>query len=246
MFPVDGIIIPGFIRMIEKHLRFNLVYALVFILVLISGYKQWPAIVYIAKPCITLLLLIFLYLSTGLKGRFQKRLFAGLIFALAGDTLISIHALHSAGFIWGLIALIICHLFYIGAFYLDFRSAQELDKKGAKIAIISSAVAFSGFYFYLRPHVGPLKLPVLFCIFMMALLVMMAAFRRQRVNALSFKLVLTGVFFFVLTDAILADVWLNSTSSTFSLLMTAGFMIAQYLIVMGGAERKLVHTQTPD
>lgn len=230
--------------MIKKHLRFNLAYALIFILVLVSGYKQWPTIVYVAKPCITLLLLIFLSYTTRLKGRFPKRLFAGLIFALAGDTLMMLNGSLSSMFTLGMVCMLVCHLFYIGAFYLDFRSAQELDKKGAKIAIFCSAIVFTGFYFYLRPHVGPLKLPVLIGIFIMALLVMMAAFRNQRVNAVSFKLVLAGVFFFIITDAILADAWLIDFSYLSWLLISVGFMISQYLIVLGGVERKLIHTET--
>lgn len=230
--------------MIKKHLRFNLAYALLFILVLVSGYKQWPTIVYVAKPCITLLLLIFLSYSTRLKGRFPKRLFAGLIFALAGDTLMLMNGSLSSMFTMGLVFMLICHLFYIGAFYLDFRSAQELDKRGARIAIFCSAIVFTGFYFYLRPHVGPLKLPVLISIFIMALLVMMASFRNQRVNPASFRLVLAGVFFFILTDAILAAAWLIDFSYLSWLLITAGYMISQYLIILGGVERRLIHTET--
>lgn len=231
--------------MIKTHLRFNLAYALIFILVLVSGYKQWPTIVYMAKPCITLLLLIFISYSSRLKGRFSKRLFTGLVFALAGDTLMLMNGSASSLFTWGIVCMLICHLFYIGAFYLDFRSAQELDKKGARIAIICSAIIFTALYLYLRPHVGALKLPVLFSIFTMALLVMMASFRNQRVNASSFRLILAGVFFLVISDVLLAEAWLIDFSYLLWLLIAGTYMIAQYLIIVGGAERKLIHTATP-
>lgn len=232
--------------MIRKYLLFNLAYALLFIMVLVSGYKQYSLLNYGLIPCITLVLLVFFCLTTKLSGRFHQRLFTGLVFALTGSTLFLLRGYDPSYFSYGLIAFLICHLFYIGAFYLDFRSAQELDKKGARIAIFSSAITFTAFYFYLRPHLGALRLPVLGCIFIVALLIMMAAFRNQRVNQTSFKLILAGVLFFIGADAILAHAYFISSFKSSDLLICTLYMIAQYLIVMGGVERKLIRTLSAD
>ncbi|QNK64911.1 lysoplasmalogenase [Pedobacter sp. PAMC26386] len=232
--------------MIRKYLLFNLAYALLFILVLASGYMQYQLLNYGLIPCITLVLLVFFCLTTKLSGRFHQRLFTGLVFALTGSTLFLLRGYDPSYFSYGLIAFLICHLFYIGAFYLDFRSAQELDKQGARIAIFSSAITFTAFYFYLRPHLGTLKLPVLACIFIVALLIMMAAFRNQRVNPLSFKLILTGVLFFIATDAILAHAYFINSFKSSDLLISVIYMIAQYFIVIGGVERKLVRPLSAD
>ncbi|MBB6270888.1 putative membrane protein YhhN [Pedobacter cryoconitis] len=233
-------------RMIRKYLLFNLAYALLFIMVLVSGYKQYSLLNYGLIPCITLALLVFFCLTTRLSGRFHQRLFTGLVFALTGSTLFLLRGYDPSYFSYGLIAFLVCHLFYIGAFYLDFRSAQELDKKGARIAIFSSAITFTAFYFYLRPHLGTLRLPVLACIFIVALLIMMAAFRNQRVNQLSFRLILAGVLFFIGADAILAHAYFINSFRASDLLISAVYMIAQYLIIMGGAERKLIRPLTAD
>ncbi|MBB5621040.1 putative membrane protein YhhN [Pedobacter cryoconitis] len=232
--------------LIKKYLLFNLAYALLFILVLASGYKQFTLLNYGLIPCITLVLMVFFCLTTKLSGRFHQRLFTGLVFALTGSALFLLRGYNPSWFSYGLVAFLICHLFYIGAFYLDFRSAQELDKKGARIAIFSSAITFTAFYFYLRPHLGTLRLPVLACIFIVALLIMMAAFRNQRVNQLSFKLILTGVLFFIFADALLAHTYFISPFEFSDLLISVIYMIAQYLIVIGGAERKLIRPLTAD
>lgn len=234
------------VRMIRKHLLFNLVYALLFIVVLITGYQHYTLLNYGVSPCVTLVLLVFFCLTTRLSGRFHKRLFTGIVFALTGSTFVLLRNYDPSYFTYGLLAFLVCHLFYIGAFYLDFRSAQELDKKGAKIAIFSSAIIFTTFYFYLRPHLGPLRLPVLVCIFIVALLAMMAAFRNQRVNPASFKLILTGVLFFIIADGILAHCYFISPFQFSDLLISAIYMIAQYFIVIGGVERKLIRPLSAD
>lgn len=231
-------------RMIKKHPVFTITYALVFVLVLLSMYLHWTMLGYLTKPAISISLILFLSIVTGLKGRFHQRLFTGLIFALTGNTLWMLLQYDSAYYLYGQLAFIVCHLFYISAFYLDFRSAQELDKKGARIAIGSCAVVFTAFYLYLRPHLPVLKLPVLACIFIAALLAMMAAFRNQRVNPLSFKLVLVGVICFILADGLFASIHFIDAFHQSDMVLTATYMVAQYLIIVGGVERKLIHTQT--
>jgi len=138
------------------------------------------------------------------------------------------------------IALLICAVFYISALYLDFRSAQELDKRGAKIAIFSTAILCIAFYLFLRPHLGALKLPVIIYVLLMGMMMMMAAFRNQRVNSTSFKLVLAGVLFFVLSGALLACRYFVNPFKYADAYIVSTYMIAQYLIILGGTKRALL------
>jgi len=226
--------------MIQAHLKFNLVYGLVVILVLVAGFEKWTLLSDFAIPAVTVLLLLFLSTATKLKGRFHKRLFTGLIFALLGNLLIQLKGSQPYLF-YGMAALLICQLFYVSAFYLDFRSAQELDKKGARIAILSGAAGAITFYFYLRPHLGIYRLPVMAYIFIVALLAMMAVFRNQRVNTLSFNLVFSGVLFFILSNFLLAYTYFIGSFQFADLFTVSAYMIAQYLIVLGGIKRQLLH-----
>ena len=231
--------------MIKKHLIFNLVYALIFILVLFSVYMELPVAGYILKPCIHISLLTFLFFNTRLRGRFQQRLFTGLVIALTGSTLFMLRSYDPSYFTFGLVSFVICHLFYIGAFYLDFLSAKELDKKGARISIVISAVFFIGAYIFFRPHLGGYKLPVLCYILVLALLTMMAAFRNLRVNTGSFLMILSGVICIILAAVTFAYAYFVKPFYGAELIVIGFYMIAQYLLIVGAVERRLIHTQTP-
>ena len=224
----------------KKHLQFSFAYAIVFILVLVAYINKWSLLKEITTPLITVVLLVFLSSATSLKGRFHQRLFTGLVFALTGDTLILMKNHDPSYFLYGLIAFLISYIFYISAFYLDFRSAPELDKKGARIAIISCLVTCTSFYFLLRPHLGPYRLPVIINAFIMALLIMMAAFRNKRVNRLSFNLILAGAILLALSAGLLSYAYFIKSFSYAGLLIMSTYMAAQYLIIRGGVERKLL------
>lgn len=226
--------------MLKKYLKFNLLFALIFILQVYAEFNEVSFLRYLIKPCIVLSLLIMLYTQTGLKGRFHKRLFTGLIFALAGDVLLMMAWKDPSYFMYGLVAFLICHVYYISAFYLDFRSAQELDKKGARIAIVLCALFSISFYFFLRPHLGAMKLPVMVYTFVISMMMMMAAFRNKRVNAISFNLILFGALCFLLSDSILAYNKFVKGFDFAGVFIMASYMAAQYLITMGGVERKLL------
>ena len=231
--------------MLKIHLVFTASYTLITILVCYSAWANIPKLGYFFRPMVHMSLLAFLFISTKLRGRFHQRLFTGLVFALTGETLFMLRSYEESYFLFGLLAFLICHLFYISAFYLDFLSAKELDKKGARIAIVCSAVFFTSFYFFMRHYLGNMRLPVLAYTIMIAVLTMMASFRHKRVNALSFNLVLVGVFCIIVADAFLAVSHFISPFKYDLLYVALSYMIGQYLIISGGVQRKLVHTQTP-
>lgn len=226
--------------MLKKYLKFNLIFALIFIFQLVAEYYQLERLRYITKPLIVISLLIMFVMCTKLKGRFHKRLFTGLIFGLAGDVVLMYVWVNESYFIYGLIAFLLCHIFYIRAFYLDFQSAPELDKKGARIAIAICMVFAIGYYVYIRQDLGAMKLPVMAYTFVISLMMMMAAFRNMRVNKISFNLILFGAMFFLISDSILAYNKFVKSFDLAGLLIMGTYMIAQYLITIGGIERHLI------
>ncbi len=214
-----------------KHPKFTLLFFLLFILQLVCKFYQIGNLQLIIRSLPVLSLLIWFINETRLHGRFHKRLFAGLLFALAGNVFFS----------YELIAVLACHLCYTAAFYLDFRSAPELDKKGARIAIIIVFIFCLSFYFYMRPYLGIVKLPLLASVIVVSLTLMMAAFRNERVNGTSFKLILMGSILLILSDVVFA---LNKFAHSFdyaNILIIAIYIAAQYLITLGGIERQLIN-----
>ena len=75
-------------NMLKKYPKFNLLFAIIAFVQLISEFNQLTTLKLIVKPLIVISLMTMFFLSTGLKGRFHKRLFTGLFFALAGDVLL--------------------------------------------------------------------------------------------------------------------------------------------------------------
>jgi uncharacterized membrane protein YhhN len=223
--------------MFKKYKAFSWLFLLIFILQLIATFYFPSVMAYVIKPSIVLSLMVFFVLKTKLKGRFHKRLFTGLLFAWLSDMLLMLHHIPS---MYGWTCYLFAHLFFIRAFYLDFRSAPELDKKNARIAIAASTIFGMGFYIFLRPHLGVYRMPVMTFTFVSCLMLMMAVFRNLRVNRESFVLIFAGVLLFVLSDCLLA-LHKFTDFPLAGIWITASYMAAQYLIVIGGVERKLLN-----
>jgi hypothetical protein len=227
--------------MLIKHKAFSLLYFIVVSFLLASAFYQNALLYQVARPIMVLSLLIYFFATTRLKGRFHKRLSIGLFFACIADLLITYYHNPAALPVYTFAALALATIYYIRAFYLDFRSAQELDKSGARIGIASCAILGMGFYIYLRPHVKENVLAVMLATFLISMLLMMAIFRNQRVNKLSFRLILSGTVCLALTLAIFT---INKFVMPFSgahLVLFGGYLVGQYLVVIGGIERELLH-----
>ena len=227
--------------MLKKHLSYSLVYLVIAAIHLLGQYLNSTALIGYTKPLLMVWLAIFLIVKTALKGRFHKRVITGLGFAIIADFLLFQSINSEQYFIYGLVAFMLCNIFYIRAFYLDFKSAPELDKRGARIAIISCAILSTTFFFLLRPHLGGMWVFVLAYIIVISIMVMMAAFRNQRVNKISFQLILIGAVLFMLSDALFAYNKFIYSFYGSNLLIALVYMTAQYLITLGAVERQLVN-----
>jgi len=224
--------------MFKKYKAFSLLFLLLFIVQLLVTLYSSPAIALVLKAGIILLLIVFFVQQTKLKGRFHKRLFIGSLFALLSGILLLFPNIPSM-YSWTCFLLV--QIFYIRAFYLDFRSAQELDKKNARIAILACTVLGMGFYIFLRPFLDSLRLPMMLFTFLNCMMLMMAVFRNLRVNQESFKLIFVGVLLFVLSNSLLALHLFAGSFPLAGLWITATYLAAQYLIVTGGVVRKLLN-----
>jgi uncharacterized membrane protein YhhN len=227
-----------------KTKLFSLLFFIVFILQLYAEYSNDNYLRGFTKPLITIVLMIWLFLSTKLKGRFHKRILTGLIFAFAGDVLLMMQTENSNFFIYGLIAFLLCHIFYIRAFTLDHKSNPNFKNSFFLWAVGGFAIFCSGLFFYLQPNLGAMQFPVLMYAIIITLMAIMAVNRYGKVNIFSFKLILYGALFFLLSDSVLAVNKFSTPIAQSGSLIMATYMIAQYLIVYGTIQRKLVITKT--
>ncbi|EDM38411.1 hypothetical protein PBAL39_02312 [Pedobacter sp. BAL39] len=226
--------------MLKKYPLFHLGFFTVFAIQVIAVLADLRPLISATKPLICMLMMAGLYGETKLKGRFHKRIFSGLFLALVGDLFLLCNDSGANYFSYGLAAFFLSHICYIRAFYLDFSSAPELDKKGARLAILLCATCSVSFYLFIRSHLGAMKLPVLAYLIVISVLVMMAAFRRFRVNNISFNLILIGAVIFTLSDALLSLDKFVIPFKGAECCILATYMLAQYLITLGAIERRLL------
>lgn len=190
----------------------------------------------------TALLTICLVSNTRLKGRFHKRVFSALIVTIAGMLYFSFVQERNTGLFFSMLFFVLPQIFYINAFYLDFKSAPELDKSGARLAIGLAFVISIAYYLLLRGTLGILKIPVMTGIFTTNLMFMMAAFRNMRVNKESFRLVVAGVICYMFAEGIFAYHSFAHSISGLELIYSISFIAGLHLIVLGAVSRKLIHT----
>lgn len=231
--------------MLKKNWRFNLIFSVIFITQLCIEYKVIDSagfnFNYLVKPLITLSLMAFYVSQTGLKGKFAKKIFLGLFFGLAGDSFLMLVHKNPSFFIVGLLSFLIGHLFYVSAFYLDFKSNPLMQKGASRIALLVFGAFCVTFYIYLRPFLGDLKIPVMVYAFVISLMAIMAVNRKGRVNTLSFNLIFYGALAFLVSDSLLAVNKFVGAFNFSGIAIMATYMLAQYLITMGAVQRKLTN-----
>lgn len=223
---------------------FSFLFLTVFFIQLYAEYSDNNNLRTFSKPLIVITLLVWLFVSTNLKGRFHKRIFTGLIFGLAGDVLLLFQTGRASFFIYGLIAFLLCHIFYIRAFTLDHKSNPNQKNPYFLWAVGAFGIFCTGLFFYLQPRLGGMQFPVLMYAIIITIMAVMAVNRYGKVNILSFKMILYGALFFLLSDSALAVNKFADPIPQSGVLIMATYMIAQYLIVYGTIERKLVVMKT--
>ncbi len=86
---------------------------------------------------------------------YYRFLLIGMIFCLGGDVFLALPG--KKMFLYGLVSFLLGHVFYVVTF---FYTAGINPWTGAGLAI--SLLAGSGVFLWLRPHLGSMKIPVIF------------------------------------------------------------------------------------
>jgi hypothetical protein len=226
--------------MLMKHKAFSLLYVLLSLWLLFFAAAPQVINYQVARPMVVIFISLYFIYCTRLKGRFHKRLFVGFIFAGIADVLLVINQPLGRTSTYAFVAYALAALFYIRAYYLDFRSAQELDKKGARIGILLCTVTAMGFYIFLRPYVTVSIFPVMLATFLLSMLLMMAIFRNLRVNQTSFRSMLAGACLLVLSTMAYALSHFVFPFAFAEQVILGTYLFGQYLVLIGGMERKLL------
>lgn len=222
----------------QRTKLFSFLFFIVFAIQLYAEYRDHVGLRLFSKPLIVLVLMVWLYSGVGIKNRFNARIFIGLGFALAGDVLLMLQWNDASFFIFGLIAFLLCHVFYIAAFNVDRKANPATKNPFFLWAIIVFAAFCATLFFYLQPHLGTLQYPVLVYAIIISSMAVMAVSRYGKVNLLSFEIIFYGALFFLFSDSMLAYNKFVEPLPHAGVIIMSSYMLAQYLIVYGTVVRK--------
>ncbi len=153
----------------------------------------------IAKSVLSLLFVITALLQPHPVLTYYHHLLIGLIFCLVGDVCLALP--QRKAFMAGLVAFLVGHVFYIFSF-LSLTSTFDWKSTGVFIIFGVSALVF----FYLRPYLRSMLIPVLIYILVITVMVSGAwtVFGKSSLPTWGRTLILLGSFCFYFSDLFVA------------------------------------------
>lgn len=213
-----------------KQYKLHIAFLFLALLHLYAVYTNLPNLRFFSKPLICISLIFILNKETGLKKNIEKLVAVGLFFGCLGDIFLM---LNENMFVAGLASFLIGHILYVIAFSKQ-TSAKALSKHKSYILIAGILASFS-YYLYsiLKPSLGPLKIPVILYIIVIAAMAFFAYTRRYQTNTLSFIICLIGALLFIFSDSILALNKFVAYLANSGLYIMSSYILAQYFITLG-------------
>lgn len=162
------------------------------------------------------------------KNLYKDAVLMGLFFSWVGDILLQFDGY----FIPGLIAFLTAHVFYI-FFLVSTQSEHTSFFKMRPVMLIAVVAYLIELMYLLWPHLGGLKIPVLFYGITISIMLSAAFWQYQKLDFNTSIFLIIGATFFVASDSLLA---LNKFKKQFdmagiSIMLT--YMLAQLFIVIG-------------
>lgn len=186
-------------------------------------------VLYITKPAIVLSLFVyFCYDGFAALKTFQKVFLIGLLFSLIKDILL----IEKSLFIYGLAFSFMAQIAYSLTFYMSVADKKGwLSKKPLLLLVI--LIYPAGLLFFLWPYLQDSLMPVMTYTFVLTVMFALAINRFKNVSNQNFLLVISGAFFFILSDSILAIQKFIQDYFLGSLFIMLTYGISQYLLTVG-------------
>ena len=195
-------------------------------------------LLFLTKPLLMPILMVFLWINTNLKTPFDKLIFAGFICGWIGDVILMFN--NDDLFVFGLATFLICHVLYITAFVKNIRNS------GYKLSVINKIVLgllplfyLIVLYSYLYPHIigsektKPFLVPVSVYAVTIVTMCLFALWRIGSTNKKSAALIILGAFTFVISDSLIAINKFVSPFNHANLFIMFTYCIAQLWIATG-------------
>jgi len=208
---------------------------ILFIVILLSDlfavYTSNEALRYITKPLLMPLLIVFFIFQTkDIASSLKKWVVLALLFSWGGDVLLMFESMNGNFFIFGLVAFLIAHVFYI-LFYENVIRKEGLNKN--YWWFLPVIIYYIALIYILSPNLGDMKLPVHIYGIVISYMLIQALQTGRIKNLSAATLMIAGAVLFITSDSILA---INKFYESFeyagiAIMLTYG--IAQLLITLG-------------
>ncbi|MBC7913967.1 MAG: lysoplasmalogenase [Pyrinomonadaceae bacterium] len=224
--------------MFKRHKTFNTCYILIWVLNVYALATQNEILRMVSMPLIGMSLMFYLLIKTKIEDNFQKLIFVGLVVSLAGD----IQLLFSTGtefyFYTAIIAAFIGYILYALAYFIDFRKDFKGTRRIGNGLALVLLISICTFFFSAHKNLLDFRYPIIIYFSILSVMTILSGYRHQRVNRLSFKLILTGSFAFVISDLSITYYHFINKEAIMMITYLLTYLIAQYLVIMGTIERK--------
>jgi uncharacterized membrane protein YhhN len=208
---------------------------ILFIVILLTDvfavYTNNESLRFIIKPLLMPLLIVFFIFQTrAFSSSLKKWVMLALIFSWAGDVMLMFESTNSNFFIFGLVAFLIAHIFYI-LFYENVIRKERLRKN--YWWFLPVIIYYIALIYILSPNLGDMKLPVRIYGIVISYMLIQALQIGRIKNIWAATLMIAGAVLFITSDSILA---INKFYESFeyagiAIMLTYG--IAQLLITLG-------------
>ncbi len=187
---------------------------------------------FIAKALIIpTLIILFIKNLNPTSNRLHLIMLAGLLFSLAGDITLEFARNNEIFFVIGLVCFLLAHIMYMATFLVTTgRNIISGNKVYLLLPVLIYGIALVTF---LYRDLAEMRVPVILYAAVILSMLSAAINRKDKVNAISFYMVLTGAVLFVISDSAIA---VNKFSHHFvssGIVIMSTYIVAQYLIVTG-------------
>jgi uncharacterized membrane protein YhhN len=208
-----------------------ILYFIVLAVDLFAVYNGSETLRSITKPLLMPLLIIYFLAETNsFISSLKKWITLALVFSWAGDVLLMFESTNSNFFIFGLVAFLIAHIFYI-LFYENVIRKEGSNKN--YWWFLPVIIYYIALIYILSPNLGDMKLPVRIYGIVICYMLIQALQTGRIKNFGAATLTIAGAVLFITSDSILA---INKFYEPFkyagiAIMLTYG--IAQLLITLG-------------
>jgi len=215
-----------------KNLVISILYAIIGIIaiILLEQPSFYPG--FTAKALITpVLVILFIVNLNPFTNRLHWFMIAGLFFSWVGDITLEFTGKNENYFIIGLVCFLLAHIMYLAVFIITPGNNSIFRKR---IYLVLPVLIYGiSLVSYLYNDLGEMRMHVIIYAVVIISMLIGAINRKDKVNKISFYMVLTGVILFVISDSAIAINKFSYHFDSSGIVIMLTYISAQYFIVSG-------------